>query len=377
LSNMTVSVIIDSYSFESLEDEWNSLLDRNRSGSVFLTWDWLYTWWSKFRGECLLNIVTVRDSTGKLVGLGPFCVNDQWGGLPVKALTFLGSSHISSEYLDIISDPDYEYDVALAIFNSLRSNSLEWDCLIFTDTLRTSSVYNYFKRIAFEKSYSVKETVSEICPYLNLSDSQDATLSKFKSQLRSTIKRRTKKLEKKGVKLKVATNSDEVSNYIEKLFDLHQKRWNIKGKKGNFKDDIVKSFHAEVAMRLLSRGLLGLYTLQVDDKIIAALYSFQFKGTLFYFQSGFDPEWSSYSPGTVLMWKCVSDAIDRGLTKFDYLRGDEFYKSTWSDQSKNTYSLIFMPPRSIKINTYFILVDIKNVLKTVIKRMILIVRSKR
>ena len=370
MSNLIVSTLNDLDSFASLKMEWNALLEKSNSGTVFLTWEWLYTWWCKFHNGRTLNIVTIRDDHGNLVGIGPFCINSKWGRLPIKTLSFLGISPISSEYLDIIVNPKNEKEVASTVFNYLYSEVPNWECLILTDTLNTSCVYRYFKILASAKRFVLKESIKEECPYLKLELTQEAMLSKFKSQLKSTIKRRTKKLDQMGVSLKVVETEEDLGLYLKKLFKLHQQCWNERGIEGNFSDELIKLFHIDLTKRLLSGVFLRLYALDLEGKTIATLYTFQYKNTLFYYQSGYDTDWSSYSPGTVLMWKCITDSIDRGILEFDYLRGNEFYKSLWSDRSKNTYSLVFIPPYKIKARMLFYLVDRIVTFKLLAKKMI-------
>ena len=56
------------------------------------------------------------------------------------------------------------------------------------------------------------------------------------------------------------------------------------------------------------------------------LYCFNHGGKGYYYQGGFEPQLARYSPGTVLTAHAIRDAIDRGASEFDFLRGDEPYK---------------------------------------------------
>src|SRR2546427_4482076 len=50
--------------FEKLREEWNELLQASASNCLFLTWEWLYTWWKHLSEDRRLFIITVdRKST--------------------------------------------------------------------------------------------------------------------------------------------------------------------------------------------------------------------------------------------------------------------------------------------------------------------------
>ena len=103
-NKMHVECIKAEVDFKALKDEWNQLLSSSYSNSVFLTWEWLYTWWKYYNYSKKLFIVTVRDKEGALLGIAPMCITEvKSNGLTsMKTLTFLGTGEVCSEYLDFI-----------------------------------------------------------------------------------------------------------------------------------------------------------------------------------------------------------------------------------------------------------------------------------
>jgi len=368
LSDMKVSILTDTLGFKSLKYEWGSLHQKSNSNSIFLSWEWLFTWWSTFNIDFDLNIIVVRDGAGELVGLGPFCIRKRWHNFPLKELAFLGASDVSSEYLDILSCPDSEAIVSNAVFETIHRHKTAWGCVNFSEVLETSLVNKYIKPLARKKNYTVTKSIARECSILSLADTKEAVLAGFSGQLKSTIKRRSRKLEGMGGVISYLEDENELDLYISNLFALHQKRWNAVGIKGNFGEKSIQSFHSEVSRLFLKRSLLKIYTLTIDGNVIAALYTFEFKGVMFYFQSGYDPEWSKLSPGTVLMWRCICDAIDRDVTHFDYLRGLEYYKSLWADKVSTTYSILFIPPERGEVVSLFNVLNFVKKMKLAIKK---------
>ncbi len=65
----------------------------------------------------------------------------------------------------------------------------------------------------------------------------------------------------------------------------------------------------------------------VGGEMLANQYClFEWDGTVGLYNSGFHPDRAALSPGVVLLGHLIRDAIERGKTCFDFLRGEERYK---------------------------------------------------
>nr|MBX2835647.1 GNAT family N-acetyltransferase [Gammaproteobacteria bacterium] len=72
------------------------------------------------------------------------------------------------------------------------------------------------------------------------------------------------------------------------------------------------------------------------EKVIAVEYAFCEKHRLLFFQTGFDPEFKSLSPGHVLMSRMITDAIDQGVHEIDLLKGDYPYKANYASTTRES-----------------------------------------
>jgi CelD/BcsL family acetyltransferase involved in cellulose biosynthesis len=82
--------------------------------------------------------------------------------------------------------------------------------------------------------------------------------------------------------------------------------------------------------------MLRLYRLRLNERAIAAIYSFFHHETVFCYLQGFDPRFAHLSPGTQLMFAVIEDAVRLGMRRFDFLRGEEGYKLHWRPQGEPT-----------------------------------------
>ena len=125
----TVARVADLETFTALREEWNELLQASDSDCLFLTWEWLYTWWKHLADDRQLSILTVR-SAGQLVGLAPLGLRHSslWHRRPLPVLEFLGSGFVGSDYLDLIARRGFEREVqqAFAVFLSRKRAVLDW-----------------------------------------------------------------------------------------------------------------------------------------------------------------------------------------------------------------------------------------------------------
>ena len=56
---------------------------------------------------------------------------------------------------------------------------------------------------------------------------------------------------------------------------------------------------------------------------------FETETDLLYYNAGIDPDARDLSPGVLMVYAYVRRALERGLRRMDFLRGDEPYKYEW------------------------------------------------
>src|SRR5574341_2578494 len=91
----------------ALHADWEDLLARTPAANIFLTVDWLHTWWRHYGGARRLCILAACEGK-ELVGLAPLMIEDcRLLGLPVfRRLAFLGTG--ISDRLDMLLTPGLE-----------------------------------------------------------------------------------------------------------------------------------------------------------------------------------------------------------------------------------------------------------------------------
>lgn len=113
---------------EQLAGEWRELFERIGCSNVFLSAEWMTTWWRHFGGTQRLLLMSVRLPSGQLVAVTPFYVRRSFlGSWGPRALCFLANTRIGSDYLNALVDPDYREPAIQAIVRLVERQRTEWD----------------------------------------------------------------------------------------------------------------------------------------------------------------------------------------------------------------------------------------------------------
>src|SRR5262249_10069693 len=115
---------------------------------------------------------------------------------------------------------------------------------------------------------------------------------------------------------------------LEAMSALHSRRWNARGMPGNFGDRRRTDF----VNRLQSDGSIDFLTMQLwaGDRLIAYRFG-PLQGNVYYdWNTGFDPDWSRFSPGICLLDEALNAIHLEGLGRIDFMRGAEPYKLGWA-----------------------------------------------
>ncbi len=89
---LSLKLITTDAAFYALEPEWLALEQAGAVPNVFLSWEWMSSWWRHFGEVCSLWVLAARQQErGELVGLAPLCIRQrQIGPIRYRELTFIG-----------------------------------------------------------------------------------------------------------------------------------------------------------------------------------------------------------------------------------------------------------------------------------------------
>jgi serine acetyltransferase/CelD/BcsL family acetyltransferase involved in cellulose biosynthesis len=344
-NNLLVTVIEDPGQLEHLSSEWSELLNNSDADCLFLTGEWLETWWRHFsRIEWTLNLVTIRRQS-RLLGIMPLFTRPRtFGGLlTCRSTEFLGTGLVGSDYLDVIIRSGEEEHVSRALVEFFERQRP----LLMLSHLPTSS--NGALGVAREleqNGWSIDRHPIESCPYIPLrGHTWESYLASLGSNHRYNFQRRLKNLHAQGtVVFDTVEKEDQRREALISLRSLHTLCWKGRGGSQAMQSTREWTFHESFSRLALERGWLRLFLLRINGRPIAALYGFLYGRRFYFYQSGYDPAWRRDSVGLVTMGLAIKQAIAEGVEEYDLLHGTEAYKFLWTGEARSLDRIRLFPP---------------------------------
>lgn len=333
--------------FAAIKSEWQTLFSEV-GGSPFLSWEWMSVWFDSF-GKCNTPVILKAFAGNQLIGILPMVLkNDKAFGMNYNHLSMMGSGPGGADNLDVIASPTNKRLVASAIVEFLQNESICHQLRLENipansetiDVLRTIDRHGSFPRFAKKRSHS--------CPQIDLGDGWEPVLDR--SRRKSNFIRKLKRLEKMpGFEYRTITASAETSAAFQRFLLLHEKRWEKAGGSELSGHPRLVEFQRQIVENLCSAGLIRFEELWVEGACRASIYGLDDGKTFYYYNSGYDLDFSRLSVGLVLLGLSIKATISRGNNLYDFLRGDEAYKFDWSnrfqdlvilDLSSNAFPLV-------------------------------------
>jgi CelD/BcsL family acetyltransferase involved in cellulose biosynthesis len=363
---LRVTAITDEAQFDALEPIWNPLLIQSKACTLFLSFEWLRTWWRYYGTPQTLFILVFYEGQ-KPVGLAPLFkqrrlfrqIEEEMTGSPrmilpsgpwdrllcLTELSFLGSGDICSDYLDIFCMPGSEGAVAESLCAFLTTT--ETVDLINLLWIPEDSAVRQCLQQAHGPSTFYHQTLLKTAFYAPLPSSYPQYLETLSKKSRYNARKKLKELQRQysSIRLEYHRDPDTLNQAMNRFIQLHHQRWACKGGSGAFNDQAFIDFHKKMSRLGFERGWLRLAFLMLDDQEIVGLYGYQYEQHFYFYQQGCSVVDPSQSLGQVAISLAIEQAIAEGVRCFDFLRGDHLYKRHWAKGCRNLYQIQLISKR--------------------------------
>ncbi len=328
----------------ALRDAWIELEERARTRNVFVSWNFLSTWWEHFRRQRQPRVFVVRERDARVVAILPFYIEVRSLRLgTVSVLRNVGYADVvNPDFLDVLVEPGYEDAVARAVAPHLLADE-SWEYAELSELEPAGSL----PRIArvWEKlgGLEIKVDRRGTCPFVELPDDFETYLMSRNSHFRHQLRRYRRKIQRElKVEWRRVGTEVGVGDAMVALGRLHQERMEATDRGGNFKKKDYMAFHRDLAERLSPDGMLHFWLLYVEGEPIATHYGFLYGKTYYGYQMGFSPRYHRWSPGHYMTGVVIEKLIESGVTEMNLLRGSDSWKFRWTKSTRDTvtYNLI-------------------------------------
>ena len=329
--------IIREEKFRDLKTEWNQLLSLSSTDAVYLTWEWLYTWWEIFGDDRReLFIIAVRENR-QLTGIAPLVIHNlkDLNLFNFRRIELLGTGEdekdeVCSNYMDFIIVKGKEKEVLDEIGAFLIERQyIAWDEISLSSISKDSlNLRLLIERFSESTKYKIKQSNSLSCPYIKLTDDWEQYLKSLGDKTRRNIRKDRRVLADTGLLEYETYHQSDSHKYFEDFMALHRKRWESKMDQDAFSSSKFVSFHKKISNLFSQKGWLKISFLKHNGNIIAGSYHFIYNGRLYAYQVGCDAQYDKrFSIGITEFGFNIEDAIRKGCKEYDFYKGnDNSYK---------------------------------------------------
>lgn len=321
---LTLETISGADAFARLGADWDRLVRTMPRPSPFLLHGWLSEWCRYYAGSGKLAVhVAFRD--GQLVGALPLCVMP---GRGVRVLTFLGGRH--SALADLLVAPG-EDEAAAAV--ARQADTTDHD---YADFFGLPGGSRLVDALGDERLRVIERVES---PVLELEGAwEDVYRARVSKKKRAEDRRRIRNLEKLGtVELSVARTPEELAAALEDAIQLHFLRWRGRPDGSELATELGRRFVRDALLTLAELNVPRIVVKKVDGRPIAFKVFFLLEGRIYFYRSGFDPEFARYSPGVLTTLDAIEAGAREGATRVEFLGGAERYKRELTDSFDPMY----------------------------------------
>jgi CelD/BcsL family acetyltransferase involved in cellulose biosynthesis len=317
--------------FDALATEWDDLVHAMPRPSPFMLHGWLTEWW-RHHGEGAQLSVTVAREDGRLVAALPLVIRRRAG---LRVASFMGEHAAVLPDLLLAEDADPSLGPQLAWLAPEHCDVVDFHGLPAGSRIAE----------AFPTRLSLIERIE--APVLDISAGWDEVYrAKTNSKKRNLHKRRRRQLGELGeVTAITARELPELEPALEEAFRLHAARWNGRPDGSCFATPAGQRFNRSVLRRLAALDVARITLLQLDGRAIAFHYWFAMAGCMYVHRLAFDPAVGRFSPGLVNTLDAIEAAGEEGLTRVEFLGGDERYKVELADGFAPLYQAYGGPAR--------------------------------
>lgn len=305
----------------AVRDDW----DRLAGSSVFRRFAWAHAWWEAFgQADCDLFVLALEEA-GRIRALAPL-VRER-SIVHGKQLALLGGGLACGDDLSLLVEPGWEEAAAeqLTAWLFQGEGRRTWDSLYWDGVGVDDPTLGLWRR-ALETQGALCAVRDDAARWaVDLPSDWDAYLAARGKPTRRLLRKATQRLAEADVVVHAVNDRASFELRWGQFVDLHGKRW-AEECGGCFTSPIFAQFVRSAAEAWLAEGKLWLRVLELRGQPAAAALGVVHAGAFSSYMFGRNPQFDELQPGWMLSVRLIQEAIDAGLQRFDFLRGDEPYK---------------------------------------------------
>jgi CelD/BcsL family acetyltransferase involved in cellulose biosynthesis len=170
-------------------------------------------------------------------------------------------------------------------------------------------------------------------PCVDCRGSFDAWLA-TRSHRKTWLRKERRALGDMGMVARLVIDRDEVAAILDEVLAVDERTWKSTVGGALKQDPALARFYVELASAAATAGVLSLYLLLHEGRIVAFEYNLRADGAMYLLKKGYLPEHHKISPGQILTLHVLRDVFaDPDLDRYDMLGG-----TPKADPTKTAYA---------------------------------------
>lgn len=325
------------------EEAWNKLAFESPQAVPYISYAWVVSWLetqlpSNSQWKCF---VVLRGDT--LVSVRPIIAVD------VRFLGFrrprlIPPTDLHTPGTDLLCNGDDCAEVVNALVPAIAKEFPKYYCFGHPRIPQDSPAVRLYQS-GFRTGSPILEQLDEYA-YLELGGSYDQLLERADQKFAKNVRRLERKLSNLEPKFDFYTDPEHNEACLKRFLDLEASGW--KGKPGGgaiiLSPRLVK-FYTVLTNRLAKLGWMEWHFLEAEGKTIAAHLGVRCGNVLNLMKIAYDENYSSYSPGMVLISEMLRRAYQsKAFTAVNFQSNGRWQKN-WGSESRKYYTLTVYPSR--------------------------------
>ncbi len=251
----------------------------------------------------------------QVVGVASLLVKD-------GVAAFVGSPDVC-DYLDFVVQPGMEEAFFTVLLDDVVARGL--DRLDLGPVRADSTVLAHLVGVARKRGYQVECRQEDVSLELALPATWEGYLEQLTSKQRHEVRRKLRRLSEMGdIEYRIIQDVAAVDRTMDDFLRMFAGSWQDKSV---FLTPRIESFFRSLADTMARAGLLRIGVLELNGRAAAMVMCFDYLDCRYLYNSGYDAQYGYLSVGVLSKVFCIKNSLEQGIPRFDFLKGDESYKS--------------------------------------------------
>lgn len=337
---LTAQVYTDPTALDALVPQWQQLVDRVTSATVYQTPEWALAWLGALHKHAMPFGIALYAGE-RLVGIAPFCIDNIRG---VRVVRFMGGD--LNDFNCVLVEPAFMAQVSDPIARLLDEHESEWDVVRLTG-LDDSDLLGELLADGLLKSDRRHRLQSGDIPTLTLARSWGDYQAKLSAHRRKKIRQAQRRMSELGqVSFQLVTEPHALAEALPVFYAARTENW--RARKRLHKMVAIQqtpgywSTLTQICLDLAVTRRVWLGHLELNGAPIAWELSFVTNGNVVAYLTTFDASYARYSPGQLAVVEMIRSAIEQGMRCVIKGRGAQPYKYWFGAVPRKTQNqLIF------------------------------------